>query len=162
MANKNNHKDTLAELKAIAELMEKKDISLVKIQNGNNIIEVARGGYGMSHSMPASQPMPTAAVASVVHTTTAAPASAPAAAAPVDLVGTVKSPVVGTVYLSPKPGEPNFIKVGDKVKQGAVLMIVEAMKVMNQITAPKAGVVTAVLVDNEDPVEFGQPLVAIS
>ncbi len=160
MANKNNHKDTLAELKAIAELMEKKDISLVKIQNGNSIIEVARGGYGLSHSMSAPQPMPTAAVASVVHTTTAA--SAPAAAAPVDLVGTVKSPVVGTVYLSPKPGEPNFIKVGDKVKQGAVLMIVEAMKVMNQITAPKAGVVTAVLVDNEDPVEFGQPLVAIS
>ncbi len=160
MANKNNHKDTLAELKAIADLMEKKDISLVKIQNGNNIIEVARGGYGMSHSMPASQPMPAAAVASVVHTTPAA--AAPAATAPVDLVGTVKSPVVGTVYLSPKPGEPNFIKVGDKVKQGAVLMIVEAMKVMNQITAPKAGVVTAVLVDNEDPVEFGQPLVAIS
>lgn len=81
-----------------------------------------------------------------------------AAAVPVDAV---KSPMVGTVYLAAEPGAPDFISVGKAVKQGDVLLIVEAMKVMNQITAPKSGTVTAILVDNQQPVEFDQPLVVI-
>jgi acetyl-CoA carboxylase biotin carboxyl carrier protein len=69
--------------------------------------------------------------------------------------------MVGTVYLAAEPSAPNFISVGKAVKQGDVLLIVEAMKVMNQITAPKSGTVTAILVDNQQPVEFDQPLVVI-
>ena len=73
----------------------------------------------------------------------------------------VKSPMVGTVYLSPEPGAPAFIKVGDKVSAGQTLMIIEAMKTMNPIPAAKAGVVRAILVTDGDPVEFGEPLAII-
>ena len=69
--------------------------------------------------------------------------------------------MVGTVYLAPEPGAADFISVGKAVKEGDVLLIIEAMKVMNQITAPKSGTVTAILVDNQQPVEFDQPLVVI-
>ena len=84
------------------------------------------------------------------------------AAAPAgDHPGTVKSPMVGTVYLSGEPGAKPFVSAGDKVKAGDTLLIVEAMKVMNPITAPKAGTVSQILVDNAQPVEFDQPLVIV-
>ncbi|MDI9314159.1 MAG: acetyl-CoA carboxylase biotin carboxyl carrier protein [Hydrotalea sp.] len=157
MADKKNKNNNFAELTAIVELMESKDLSVVKIKTGDSMIEVERGtrmmGVQMAPSMAAPMAMPTTPVAAMA---TAGP-TVPVA----DNADAVKSPVVGVVYLAPKPGEPNFIKVGDKVKQGAVLMIVEAMKVMNQIVAPRAGTVTAIMVGNEDPVEFGQPLVTI-
>ncbi|MAF30050.1 MAG: acetyl-CoA carboxylase, biotin carboxyl carrier protein, partial [Croceicoccus sp.] len=73
----------------------------------------------------------------------------------------VKSPMVGTAYLAPEPGAADFIKVGQQVKAGDTLVIVEAMKVMNAIPAPRAGTVTAILISNADPVEFDQPLVVI-
>jgi acetyl-CoA carboxylase biotin carboxyl carrier protein len=107
------------------------------------------------------------------YATVAAPAHsapAPAAAAPVasaarapdaEHAGTVKSPMVGTIYLAPAPGSPNFIEVGAQVKQGQTLVIIEAMKTMNQIPSPASGKVTRILVDNGDPVEFGSPLVTI-
>ena len=97
-------------------------------------------------------------------------AAAPAAAAPVpesaaapeaDTAGAIKSPMVGTVYLASEPGAANFVKVGDSVTEGQTLLIVEAMKVMNPITADKAGTVKAILVENAQPVEFDQPLVVI-
>jgi acetyl-CoA carboxylase biotin carboxyl carrier protein len=91
----------------------------------------------------------------------AAPAATPAAPA-ADHANAVKSPMVGTCYLAPEPGAANFIAVGKSVKEGDTLLIVEAMKVMNPITAPKSGTVTAILVDNAQPVEFDQPLVVIS
>lgn len=78
-----------------------------------------------------------------------------------DHAGALKSPMVGTVYLAAEPGADPFVKVGDSVKQGDTLLIVEAMKVMNPITADKAGTVKAILVDNAQPVEFDQPLVVI-
>ncbi|HVK92476.1 MAG TPA: acetyl-CoA carboxylase biotin carboxyl carrier protein, partial [Mycoplana sp.] len=84
--------------------------------------------------------------------------AAPAAAAPVDAV---KSPMVGTAYLSSEPGAKPFIAVGASVKQGDTLLIIEAMKVMNPIQAPKAGKVTQILVGDSQPVEFDQPLVVI-
>ena len=96
-------------------------------------------------------------------------AAAPAPAAPVpentasaaDTAGAIKSPMVGTVYLAPEPGAADFVKVGDSVKEGQTLLIVEAMKVMNPITADKAGTVKAILVENAQPVEFDQPLVVV-
>ncbi len=97
----------------------------------------------------------------------AAAGAAPAAAAPKPVAdpaqhpGTVKSPMVGTAYRSPEPGAAAFIEIGSRVAQGQTLLIIEAMKTMNHIPAPKAGTVAAILVDNGQPVEFGEPLVII-
>jgi len=95
----------------------------------------------------------------------AAPAAEAPAAAPVvaaaDHPGTIFSPMVGTIYTSPDPTSDPFIKVGDKVSAGQTILIVEAMKVMNQIHAAKAGTVKAILVENEQPVEYGEALVII-
>ena len=101
----------------------------------------------------------------------AAPVAAPAAAsapvvedAPVDAAnhpGAVTSPMVGTAYLAPEPGASNFINEGDQVKEGQTLVIIEAMKVMNPITAPKAGVVKKIIVGNAQPVEYGEALVIV-
>ena len=88
--------------------------------------------------------------------------SAPSYTAPAaDTAGAIKSPMVGTVYLAPEPGAADFVKVGDSVKEGQTLLIVEAMKVMNPITAPADGTVSKVLVQNAQPVEFGEALVII-
>jgi acetyl-CoA carboxylase biotin carboxyl carrier protein len=108
----------------------------------------------------------------VISATTVAPALAavPAAAAltpqvasedPAKHPGCVKSPMVGTAYLAPEPGAPLFIDIGTRVAQGQTILIIEAMKTMNHIPAPKAGTVTAILVGNGHPVEFGEPLVII-
>jgi acetyl-CoA carboxylase biotin carboxyl carrier protein len=94
----------------------------------------------------------------------AAPAAAKPAASPADPAkhpGAVKSPMVGTAYRSPEPGTPPFTEVGKRVSQGDTLLIIEAMKTMNQIPAPHSGKVTAILVENGQPVEFGEPLVII-
>jgi acetyl-CoA carboxylase biotin carboxyl carrier protein len=89
-------------------------------------------------------------------------ANAPVVAAPVgDHPGTLKSPMVGTVYLAPSPGAANFVAVGSVVKQGQPVLIIEAMKTMNQIVAHKAGSVTQIIVENSSPVEFGEPLLVI-
>lgn len=111
---------------------------------------------------------PVAAVAPVAPAPAAAPAVAPVAEAPAAAPanpashpGAVTSPMVGTVYSSPEPDAPAFISEGDTVKAGQTLFIVEAMKVMNPITAPKAGTVTNILVQNAQPVEFGEALVII-
>ena len=95
----------------------------------------------------------------------AAPAASPALSdAPVDAAnhpGAVTSPMVGTAYLAPEPGASDFIKEGDSVKEGQTLLIIEAMKVMNPITAPKAGVVKSIIISNAQPVEYGEALVII-
>lgn len=92
----------------------------------------------------------------------AAPVATPAPAAPTAPGEVVTSPMVGTIYLQPSPEAPPFIKVGDSVAAGQTLLIVEAMKTMNPITAPKAGKVTEILVSDAQPVEFGEPLVRIA
>ena len=110
----------------------------------------ALGAFGCAGHTPAPQAAPAAAAAA------AAPAAAPV------VEGTpVKSPMVGTVYLGPEPGAPNFVEVGKVVKAGDTLVIIEAMKVMNPITAPSAGTIKAVLVESGQPVEFDQPLVVV-
>ncbi|MCJ2186768.1 acetyl-CoA carboxylase biotin carboxyl carrier protein [Novosphingobium beihaiensis] len=144
-------------VRELAELLAETGLSEIEVEDGDRKIRVSRQMIQQmaAAAMPA---MPMAAAPAA-----AAPAAAPAAeaapaAAPVDAV---KSPMVGTVYLAPEPGAADFISVGKAVKEGDVLLIVEAMKVMNQITAPKSGTVTAILVDNQQPVEFDQPLVVI-
>jgi acetyl-CoA carboxylase biotin carboxyl carrier protein len=96
-----------------------------------------------------------------VPTTPTTPAPVPAAVDPAQHPGAVKSPMVGTCYRSPEPGAAPFVEIGSKVAQGQTLLIIEAMKTMNHIPAPRAGTVRAILVDNQAPVEFGEPLVII-
>ncbi len=140
-------------VRELAELLAETGLSEIEVEDGNRKIKVVR------------QAAPVAAVHAV-----AAPAAAPApaAAAPVTALApaidpnAVKSPMVGTVYLGAEPGSPDFIEIGSKVKAGDTLVIIEAMKVMNTITAPNAGTVTAILVENAQPVEFDQPLVVVA
>lgn len=146
-------------VRELAELLNETGLTEIEVEDDDRRIRVARGGTMMAapaqmYAAPAAAP---AAPAPAVATPAAAPAAP--AAAPVDAV---KSPMVGTCYLAPEPGAANFIAVGKEVKEGDTLLIVEAMKVMNPITSPKSGTVTAILVDNAQPVEFDQPLVVIS
>lgn len=138
----------------LTELLNSGDLSEIEVQDGDRRIVVKRqvsGGY--APVQVAAAPAPAAAAAP-------APAAAPPASA-ADHPGAVKSPMVGTVYLSGEPGAAPFVAPGASVKAGDTLVIVEAMKVMNPITAPKAGTVREVLVQNAQPVEFDQPLVII-
>jgi acetyl-CoA carboxylase biotin carboxyl carrier protein len=120
-------------------------------------IELDRKGTRVRVATVAAAPAP--AVHSHVHV--APSAEAPVAKASGDVPGTVKSPMVGTVYLAPSPGSANFVDVGSIVKEGQTLLIIEAMKTMNQIHAPRSGKVTHIFVENGRPVEYGEPLVAI-
>lgn len=145
-------------VRELAELLAETGLSEIEVEDGDRKIRVSRQ---LIQQMAAAAPAFAPAVPMAAYT--AAPAAeaapAPAAAAPVDAV---KSPMVGTVYLAAEPGAPNFVSVGKTVKEGDVLLIVEAMKVMNQITAPKSGTVQAILVENQQPVEYDQPLVVIA
>ncbi|MBA4163546.1 MAG: acetyl-CoA carboxylase biotin carboxyl carrier protein [Erythrobacter sp.] len=141
-------------VRELADLLAETGLTEIEVEDGDRKIRVARGG----------------AVAPAMTLAAAAPATAPsappaqnAAVAPVeDHANAVKSPMVGTAYLAPEPGAANFVKIGDSVKQGDTLVIVEAMKVMNPITSDRAGTISAILIDNGQPVEFGQPLVVIA
>jgi acetyl-CoA carboxylase biotin carboxyl carrier protein len=141
-------------VRELAELLAETGLTEIEVEDGNRKVRVARGGVTMAAPMAmAAQPAAAAPAAA------AAAPTAPDAAG--DVAGALKSPMVGTVYLTPEPGAPPFVKVGDSVKQGDTLLIIEAMKVMNPITADKSGTLRAVLVDNAQPVEFDQPLVVI-
>lgn len=141
-------------VRELAELLAETGLTEIEVEDGNRKVRVARGGVTMAAPMAMAAPPAAAAPASA-----AAAPTAPDAAG--DVAGALKSPMVGTVYLTPEPGAPPFVKVGDSVKQGDTLLIIEAMKVMNPITADKSGTLRAVLVDNAQPVEFDQPLVVI-
>ena len=141
-------------VRELAELLADTGLSEIEVEDGDRKIRVARQ---FTAAAPAMVATPVAAAPVAAAATGAAMEAAPAAA-PVDAV---KSPMVGTVYLAAEPGVPNFIEVGKAVKAGETLVIVEAMKVMNPIVAPKAGTIQAILVENAQPVEFDQPLVVI-
>nr|WP_221225937.1 acetyl-CoA carboxylase biotin carboxyl carrier protein [Novosphingobium fluoreni] len=138
----------------MAELLAATGLTEIEVEDGERKIRVVRQAAPVVASV-----VPQAlAAAPVAAAATSAPVEALVAAAPVDAV---KSPMVGTAYLSAEPGSAPFVSVGKAVQAGDVLLIVEAMKVMNQITAPKTGTVQALLVENGQPVEYDQPLVVI-
>ncbi len=149
-------------VRELAELLNETGLTEIEVEDDDRKIRVSRG----SVAAPAA-PVYAAALAAPAPAAPAPAAAAPApaeAAAPAgpDLANAVKSPMVGTCYLAAEPGAANFVSVGQSVKEGDTLLIVEAMKVMNPITAPRAGTVSAILVDNAQPVEFDQPLVVIA
>ena len=145
-------------VRELAELLNETGLTEIEVEDNDRKIRVARGGVAMAAApafAPAAAPAPAASAPS-------AAAPAPEEAPADDTAGALKSPMVGTAYLAAEPGAPNFIKVGDKVSEGDTLLIVEAMKVMNPITADKAGTIKSILVENAQPIEFDQPLVVIA
>lgn len=152
----------IRKVKKLIELLEESNISEIEIQEGEESVRISRHPNGATWQ---PQPMPQYAQP------TAAPAPGATAAAPsadAEPAGTsfrgeaVNSPMVGTFYRSPAPGAKSFVEVGDTVKQGDTVCIVEAMKMMNQIEADRDGVVEAILVEDGEPVEFDQPMIVIA
>ena len=138
-------------VRELAELLSANDLTEIEVEDGDRKIKVRRE----------AAPLIAAAPAMVAAPAPAAGAAAPTAAAEEAAGNAVKSPMVGTCFLSPEPGAKPFVAVGDSVKAGDTLLIVEAMKVMNPITAPAGGVVKQLLVSDGQPVEFDQPLIVI-
>lgn len=142
----------VALVRELAELLGETGLTEIEVEDGDRKVRVSRGGAVAAVAAPA--PMMQAAPA-------AAPAEAPTAEVAAVASNALKSPMVGTCYLAAEPGAKPFVSVGDKVSRGDTLLIVEAMKVMNPITATDAGTVKAILVENAQPVEFDQPLIVI-
>lgn len=143
-------------VKEIARLLSDSDLTEIEVEHEGLRVRVVRA--------PAPVIAAPAAVAAAPAVTVAAPAAAAPADAPADLSkhpGLVTSPMVGTAYLSPEPGAASFVEVGASVREGQTVLIVEAMKTMNAIPAPRSGTVTRVLVGNAQPVEYGEPLLII-
>lgn len=148
----------IRKIRTLIDMVKESGVGEIEITQGDESIRIAGTPAPVYQAAPVAAPAPQAAPAAPAPA--AAPASAPAASA--EPAGhKVKSPMVGTFYRSASPSSPAFAEVGQTVNVGDVLCIVEAMKMMNQIESDKAGVVKAVLVDNEDPVEFDQPLFII-
>lgn len=148
-------------VRELADILAETGLTEIEVEDDDRRIRVSRGS--VASAAPATYTAPAMGAP--------APANAPAdqqgnaesaQPAPVDHANAVKSPMVGTAYLAPDPGSPDFVKVGDTVKAGDTLLIVEAMKVMNPITAPKDGTVKDLLIGNGEPVEFDQPLVIVA
>jgi acetyl-CoA carboxylase biotin carboxyl carrier protein len=156
--NDKNEKDAMnvdVELvRQLAELLDVTHLTEIEVEDGDRKIRVARKAAAVA-AAPVYAPAPALAAAAPVAAAPAAAVEAPVAA------NAVKSPMVGTAYLAAEPGSPPFVAIGAQVKAGDTLLIVEAMKVMNPITAPSAGTVKAVLVENGQPVEFDQPLIVV-
>ena len=153
----------IRKVKKLIELLEASSVDEIEIKEGEESVRISRNTAApiamAAAAVPAAPAMPAPAAPA------AAPAAvpAPAPAAPtVDRDNAVKSPMVGTFYRSPSPEAPAFVEVGQSVRAGDVLCIVEAMKMMNQIEADRAGTVTAIHAENGEPVEFDQPLITIA
>lgn len=154
MSSKNSviDKETIRDL---ADILNETDLTDIEVEHGDLRIRVSRKVTVQAAAtvMPAAAPVAAAP---------AAPVAAAAEPTKADLSkNAVPSPMVGTAYLAPAPGARNFIEVGAQVKEGQTLLIIEAMKTMNQIPAPRAGTVKAILIEDAQPVEFGEPLVVI-
>ena len=152
----------IRKVKKLIELLEESGIDEIEIKEGEESVRISRNGNSLP-PMYAAPPYMQAPAAAPVAAPVAAPAAAPVAAVEEGPSGhKVKSPMVGTFYRSSSPEAAPFAEVGQTVKVGDTLCIIEAMKMMNQIEADKAGVVQAILVENGDPIEFDQPLFIIA
>lgn len=147
-------KTELGLIRDLADLLNETGLSEIELEQKGVRVRVSRGGTVYAAAAPAALPAAAPVVAP-------AAASAPQPATPAVPADAVKSPMVGTVYLASQPGAPNFVDVGSAVKAGQTLLIIEAMKTMNQIPAPRAGKVTQIYVQNGSPVEYGEALVLI-
>jgi len=146
-------------VKALAELLRVNDLTEIEVNRdyGDEDALTVRVARQVAAVVTQAAPAP-APVAAAAAPASAAPAAPPAAADPAEDPGVVPSPMVGTAYLSPEPDTPAFVKVGDPVTEGQTVLIIEAMKTMNQIAAPRAGRIKRLLVADGQPVEFGAPL----
>ncbi|MEW2919376.1 acetyl-CoA carboxylase biotin carboxyl carrier protein [Ruegeria sp. ANG10] len=161
------HEADVAFIKALAELLRENDLTELQVKREygeEDSLNVRVSRMNQVAAAPVQVAVPAAAPAAPVATPAAAPAAAEAPAAqedPASHPGAVTSPMVGTVYMQAEPGAPSFISVGASVSEGDTLLIVEAMKTMNHIHAPKAGTIKRILVGDGDAVEFGTPLVIV-
>jgi acetyl-CoA carboxylase biotin carboxyl carrier protein len=155
MAEKKNGIDQ-ALIRDLANILNDTDLTEIEVEQDDLRIRVSRAGnvqYVQAPMAPGYAPAPAAAAAAPVAAAPAAPVRNPA--------NTISAPMVGTVYMAPAPGARAFIEVGATVKEGQTLLIIEAMKTMNQIPAPKSGKVVEILVEDGSPVEYGQALVVV-
>lgn len=161
MSDKSQKLDT-GLVRELAAIIRDGDLGEIEVELGDLRIRVSRPEPApVTYAAPAAaMAAPAAPVAAPV--AAASPAAAEPAAEVVDDKDAVTSPMVGTAYLRPEPGAKVFVNVGDSVSEGQTLLLVEAMKTFNPVSAPKSGVVKSILVDDAQPVEFGQPLVVIS
>jgi acetyl-CoA carboxylase biotin carboxyl carrier protein len=150
----------LRKLKKLIDLVEESGISELEITEGEEKVKIVKGGGAqMAAPAPAPQPVQAAPAAPVAPPAPSAPAGQPDAGAEGHAV---KSPMVGTFYRTPSPDAKPFVEVGQAVKEGQIICIIEAMKLMNEIECDKSGTVKAILVENGQPVEYGQPLFVIA
>jgi acetyl-CoA carboxylase biotin carboxyl carrier protein len=151
----------LRKIKTLIDLVQQSGIAELEITEGEEKVRISRTGNGATFMQPMSPNVMMSADG--LHTTQGMQVIQPAApvAAPEPVGHTLKSPMVGTFYRSPSPGSPAFVEVGQSVTKGQTLCIIEAMKLLNEIESDASGVVKAILVENGQPVEYGQPLFVI-
>ena len=147
-------------VRELAELLSETGLTEIEVEDGDRKIKVSRGGGPNSPLTPAH--IAAVGVAENAQLAANAQANPAPAAAAAPAANAIRSPMVGTAYLYPEPGADAFVKVGDKVKAGQTLLIIEAMKVMNPIAATADGTVQQILIENAQPVEFDQPLVVVA
>ena len=151
----------IRKVKKLIELLEESGISEIEIKEGEESVRISRGPTTAAPMTYYAPPLPALSIGGSAPTAGLTPSAVPSAAAP-STGHLVPAPMVGTYYSAPAPGAKAFVQMGDEVKVGQVLCIIEAMKMMNQIESDRAGRITSVLVQNGDPVEFGQPLFSIA
>jgi len=151
----------LRKIKKLIDLLEESNLAELEIKEGEEVVRLSRVPKGTVTAAPAAVHVPMPAVAAPAPSPVAAPAAA-GEATNLPPGHVVKAPMVGTFYASASPGAPAFVKVGQQVKAGETLGIIEAMKMFNQIEADVSGTVQAILIDNGQPVEFDQPMFVIA
>ncbi|MGA1730900.1 MAG: acetyl-CoA carboxylase biotin carboxyl carrier protein [Steroidobacteraceae bacterium] len=151
----------IRKVKKLIELLEESGISEIEISEGEESVRISRHPQGMTVMQAPALPAPMPAAQLAPAAAPVAPVAAPAAPAAPAADKTITAPMVGTFYSAPAPGAKAFVQVGDEIKVGQVLCIIEAMKMMNQIESEKDGRVVSVLARNGEPVEFGQTLFVI-
>lgn len=150
----------LRKLKKLIDLVEESGIAEIEVTEGEEKVRITRSTIAQQPAYYAA-PAPVAPAAAPAPAAAATPAAAPAAAPEKDLSKAQRSPMVGTFYRAPSPTSPAFVEVGQNVKEGDTLCIIEAMKLMNEIEAERSGVIKAILIENGQPVEYGEPLFII-